>query len=528
MTEIHSAIVEVVVFPDRARVTRRGTLTLDAGAYQIEFVDLPLTLLTESIRASGRGTALTSLLGVDTRRVYFSDTPAVPVKELEQQIEDLTNQDKALVDQAAAATVQIGFVQGLADKSAEQIARGLAFGRMDIGQGDALMSFMQKRMDQAQATIREVDVKRKEIGRQLTKLNNDLNTRRSAQPRERFTAIVEVEVKRAGDLTLDLTYMVNQAGWGALYDLRFNENPAPAIQLAYLGQVTQRTGEDWPDVALTLSTARPSLTTVQPELKPWYINAYAPPAPAPTPRIASAGLAAMRAAPAAPQAMADFAPAAQVEMEAPAADVSSEGSSVTFTLKQTASIPSDGTPHKVNVATIELSPKLDYLSVPKLAEVAYRRATIVNRSDYLLLPGQASLFVSSDYVGAMALKRVAPNEEFEVALGVDDRVAVKRELKAREVDKKLIGDRRRLRAAYEIELKNLRGDKIDLELHDQIPVSRHEQIKVKLEAAEPEPNEQTELNELEWHLSLAPNAKQIVRFDFTVEHPVAMQVMGLP
>jgi len=136
--------------------------------------------------------------------------------------------------------------------------------------------------------------------------------------------------------------------------------------------------------------------------------------------------------------------------------------------------------------------------------------------------------VSGDYVGAMALKRVAPNEEFEVALGVDDRVAVKRELKAREVDKKLIGDRRRLRAAYEIELKNLRGDKIDLELHDQIPVSRHEQIKVKLEAAEPEPNEQTELNELEWHLSLAPNAKQIVRFDFTVEHPAAMQVMGLP
>ncbi|HEY4723921.1 MAG TPA: DUF4140 domain-containing protein, partial [Anaerolineae bacterium] len=72
MTAIDSAVLEVVVFPDRARVTRRGALTLEAGTHQIEFTNLPLTLQPESIRATGRGTTAASLLGVDTRRVYFS------------------------------------------------------------------------------------------------------------------------------------------------------------------------------------------------------------------------------------------------------------------------------------------------------------------------------------------------------------------------------------------------------------------------------------------------------------------------
>jgi len=111
---------------------------------------------------------------------------------------------------------------------------------------------------------------------------------------------------------------------------------------------------------------------------------------------------------------------------------------------------------------------------------------------------------------------------------VDERVVVTRELKAREVDKKLIGDRRRIRVAYEIEVRNLRDRAIDLEVRDQLPVSRHEQIKVKLEAADPKPIEQTELNELIWKLSPAANGKQLCRLDFTIEHPASMQVMGLP
>ncbi len=530
MTPLESKITEVVVFPDRSRVTRRGTIVLEAGLHQIEFVDLPRTVDTDSLRATGQGSAAAVLLGVEARRVFYSDTPAVEVRELEQRLEELQLQDSTLADQQAAAEVRLNFAKGLAEKATEQLARGLAFGRADIAQSGTLIDFVQQQIDQAQSVLRAVQQKRRDLARQIEKVNNDLNQRRTARPRERLAAVVEVEIKRAGELTLELTYLVSGAGWTALYDLRLTETAEPKLQLMYLGQVTQRSGEDWVDVALTLSTARPALTTLQPDLKPWYLNVYAPPPPAPAPQVRAAVMRKMELAEAPPEldAVSFGAAPAPVAMEALSAQVSAEGASVTFQLVQKVSVPSDGSPHKVTVTTFDLSPKIDYLSVPKLAEAVYRRAKIVNRSDYLLLEGPAGLFIEGGFVGTMPLKRTAPNEEFELTLGVDDRVTVKRELKARDVDKKLIGDRRRLRVAYEIEIKNLRAQKIDLEVRDQFPVSRHEQIKVKLEACDPKPIEQTDLNELKWRLALDPEAKAVAHFEFSIEQPTALQVLGLP
>jgi hypothetical protein len=59
-------------------------------------------------------------------------------------------------------------------------------------------------------------------------------------------------------------------------------------------------------------------------------------------------------------------------------------------------------------------------------------------------------------------------------------------------------------------------------------VPHHEDVKVKLESAAPEPTQRTELGLLEWELALAPGAEQDVRFDFTVEHPRGMSLLGLP
>jgi hypothetical protein len=65
-------------------------------------------------------------------------------------------------------------------------------------------------------------------------------------------------------------------------------------------------------------------------------------------------------------------------------------------------------------------------------------------------------------------------------------------------------------------------------VRDQLPVARDEQIKIKLDSADPKPSEQSELNLLEWKLTLGKNSKQTVRFDYSVEFPKSMDVIGLP
>ena len=524
--QMQTQIVEVSVYPDRARVTRRGTVTLETGAQRIEIDELPLALDPSSVRAGGtlrvtpgseRGEA--RLLGVDVQKKYYDETPAAQAKDLEDQIQALEDQDKLLSDKAESLKAQAGLARSVAEKAGEQLARGVAFARTDMGQGDALMRFVAQELTRTQDEMRQVSVQRRELGKQLEKLCSQLKLLQGSRGRERYTATIEVEVMAPGQLTLDLIYTVANSGWEPLYDIRLN---GTLLELTYLGQVTQRTGEDWNDVSLVLSTARPSLAAVLPELEPWYLSVYQPQAA----RYRADNFAPQPAA--APMALGAVEEAEPVELQAVAASVESAGASVTFRLAQKATLPADGQPHKVTVAIARLDSRLDYVSAPKLAEAAFRRATVKNASELMLLPGQASLFIEGDFIGATTLKQIAPGEEFEFHLGVDDRVFVKRELKARDVDKKFLQDKRQLHYGYEIEVRNLRGEKIALELRDQLPVSRHESVKVKLDSTDPKPAETSELGELTWKLSLEPDAVRFVRFDFSVEHPRDVHVAGLP
>ena len=190
-------------------------------------------------------------------------------------------------------------------------------------------------------------------------------------------------------------------------------------------------------------------------------------------------------------------------------------------------VPGDGSPRKSTIAVFRLSPDLDYVTAPKLADAAYRRAKVKNDSAYTLLPGGAQLFEGEEYLGATALELTSPGQEFELVLGPDERVRVERDLKAREVDKRFVGDRRRVRYAYEITVENLRESDQSVTVRDHIPVSRHEDIKVKLEFSDPKPSEQSDLNLMEWKLNVGKGQKRTIRYDYSVESPRAMDVRGV-
>ncbi len=532
MTDLQTTVTAVTVYPDRARVTRSGVATLQPGVQRLEMRELPLALDPSSVRAAARGTARVRLLGVDVRREFFVETPAERVRELEKRIEGLQDQIAALDAQAGLLNEERKALLGLSG-AAEAFAKGLAYGRTTAADQMALQATLRQRLGEIDAALQGLAVQRRELERQKQKLEAELTQLRGATGRERYVASVEVEVLQAGELTVELIGVVTHAGWTPLYDLRLLEGEQTTLEVGYLAQVTQRTGEDWSDVALTLSTARPALAQTIPELKPWTIAPPPPPMPmAAAPRGVTRAKMAAAPAPAMLEMAADFAGAAPEaapveEAEEVMATVETSGAAVTYTVPGAVSVPADGAPHKVTVARYALSPELDYVSAPKLVEAAYRRAKVANDSSYTLLPGPANLFAGDEFIGATRLELTAPGGKLELYLGVDDRVKVKRELKRREVDKKLIGDRRRITYGYEIALENFLAGPVTLTLYDQVPVAGHESIKVRLESVDPRPVEQTEMGLLKWELTLAAGQKHTVRFDFSVEHPRDMTVVGL-
>ena len=524
-TPLATQVTAVTIFPDRARVTRAGRLALEAGLHEVVIDQLPLALLPDSLRASGKGTAHAKLLGVSSRLEHYAETPAEAAQQLEQKIQAAADADAELAARASVTEKEQKALDALAAES-ELFARGLALRNRSNEEQGAFFDFISHRSRALQADLLAIGRDRRDLARELDRLRRELGAIQSARPKQRFGASIELEVSAAGELDLELTYVVTGAGWQPLYDIRSSD---AAVEVSYLAQVAQNTGEDWPGVALTLSTARPSLSLALPELAPWYLQPRRP-LPPPMPVMARAMAPQAMPAPEGHKLTASLPGGApeQQELSVDSAAVSESGAALTYRLAGAADVPGNNDPRKVTIATLNFKPTVTYLTAPKREAVCYRRAEIKNDSAYTLLPGRAQLFEGEEYLGATALELVAPSQTFEVALGADERLRVERELVTRDVDKAfVIGDRRRIRYGYTIELENLRDSPQQVTVRDQVPVARDEQIKVKLENADPKPSEQSDLGQLEWTLTLDRGAKRTLRFDFSVEHPRSMDVMGL-
>ena len=529
---IETTITTVTVYPDRARVTCRGRADVAPGQHQLIVGELPLALEPESVRVGGAGTARVQLRGVNVQRRHYAQAPAANVLALEEQIQRLQDDLQALSDRQAVKQASISHLDGLRQATTEY-AWGLARGRSTVDNQAALMRFFEEEDARLRADLHALAAEGRDLQEQLAKLQAELEQLRAAQPRQRFEARVEIEVLSAGDFTAELTYVVGRAGWRPLYDMRLTQPPAAGgaatVALTALAEISQNTGQDWRGVGLTVSTARPALNQRVPELTPWYVDVPPPPAPQPRPMRARAmakDAGAEMLYDEAPMAMMAMAPAV-MPAEVMVAEVQESGTAVSFTISGNIDIPGDGTPHKTTIARHELPPQLDFLAVPRHTDAVYRRAKLTNSTGAPLLPGPVNLYVGDEYIGQNRLRYTPGGAEVELVLGVEERITVKRELVRREVDKRLLRDVRQVAYGYEIKLENLLPTTARVTVQDQYPVSRHDQIKVRLDRVVPEPVEQSELHILKWQLDLAPAEKKTIRYEYQVEYPRALQVVGL-
>lgn len=522
MTAIDAPIVAVTVFGDQARITRRGAAALDAGEQTLSLGGLPAMLAPDSVRVSGRGSGV-RVLGVDVASEYVAQPPEESAAELTRRLEELQEEDRALGDEDGLHGARLDFLKQLRESGGAGLGRGLAFGHATIETVESLATYLAREQESIAAARREVGRRRRELAREIEGVKWRLDQLRPPEPQERRVLRVTVEAAAATDVELELAYVVYGASWQPVYDLRL---AGETLSVGYLALVSQRTGEDWPAVSLALSTARPAVSPALPELDPWYLDALRP-MPRPVARAAApAAMAKMESA--AYEALADTAMLAGAPpIEVAEVSVESGGAAVTYRVARPVAVPSDGSPHRANVTTLELPARLDYLTAPKLAEEVYLRARIVNASDFTLLPGAASIFHGDEFVGTTHLETVAPGEEFEVQLGLDDRVKIERELVGRNVSKTLIGNVRRSQFAYRIKVRSLLPGPARVTVLDQLPVSRHEEIKVKLLDVTPRPAEQSDLNILRWELSLQPRQVAEITLSFSVEHPRDLQVVGI-
>lgn len=504
-------ISAVVLYPGSATVMRTASVT--PGMTQVVFSGLPGRFDLQTLRAEGGpNIRIGQIVTQDAAR---SDAVNPAEAEMEAKIVALQDQQAALDAEIRSAELVKNYLERLGPEHGTAGEKQAA--RTEPKGLSGLLEALGRGASDALNKIHRLGLQKRDIGQKIDVLQRDLNQLRTGIRNTR-TVTVLVSADKPG--TLNLSYQVPNAGWQPAYRAAL-DSTSLRLELERLATISQRTGEDWSNVRLTLSTTQPRLSPTGPDPQPWILS-YQPPvqmqklmaAPAPAPAMAPA-------------------PAEEAENrgEAPYQPPTFEthGMFATeFVVPTPVALPSDGREVSVTLSRTTL-PSRHYLRVtPRLEKAAVVMAETA-RPQGVWLPGNMQLFRDGNYVGATHWNP-ASADRLVLSFGRDDlvRVAVD-QVDGKSGGSGFFGNRRVRQFADLFSITNGHGTPVELLVLESSPVSSSDEIAVRA-SFEPVPtteNWEQRRGVVAWEKKLAPRETGKFLVNYSIEHPKEGYVGGL-
>ncbi|MEZ4468654.1 MAG: DUF4139 domain-containing protein [bacterium] len=252
--------------------------------------------------------------------------------------------------------------------------------------------------------------------------------------------------------------------------MRFTETGGGGeVELVTSALIQQATGEDWTDARVVLSSARPWLGVQAPTPRP--VAVY-------TEKVGESKVLVQaqekRESLAAGETTITRRPAA-------AADVADAGTAVTLTLPRPVTIRADGEPYWIPIDAVKAPGQAKRVAFPAQQPFVYQVVQLKNPAGYPLLAGPLHVYRNGAYMGDTALDHAGPGAPLEISLGVDSTFRVERGPR-KEANQRpgFLSDTRHLARAYEIIIRSGARAAAEVEIREQIPVSKNAAIRVEL------------------------------------------------
>jgi uncharacterized protein (TIGR02231 family) len=289
----NSKIDAVTVYMQGADIVRVANVALTKGEHRVILKDLPANIDPQSIRVEGLPSVAGSLavVSVDSKSQFTGDADTDQRRiAFENQVQTLIDERTALDMVINDANQQRQFLLGLADKQLVPQSSTDNVKAIDVTQLTGLLDLVGQRLAASAKTMQTAQLRQRDIDKQVQDLNSKMA---ELAPDEQYQTEVTINVEASADVTADLriSYRVNEAGWSPYYDAKLDIGDAAkasVIEIIQRAEVMQSTGEIWDNVALTLSTARPSGATSAPDIYEEEVAMVQPEQPAP---VATAPLA---------------------------------------------------------------------------------------------------------------------------------------------------------------------------------------------------------------------------------------------
>ena len=513
---VDSKITHATVFLSKAQITREVKSRIEAGKTNLIITGLTAQLDPESIQVAGKGSFI--ILGIGHQQNFLNEfnIPA-PLKSLRDSVDFLQRQLSMEQSQKEILTKEEQLIL-----TNQKIGGGNQ--NVTANELKAMADFFRTRLTELVSSRMRQDEKIRKLNEKISKINAQINQQNDLYARNTSEVVVSLSAEAATNVELEVNYVVANAGWYPVYDLRAVNTKSP-LQLSYKANVFQSTGEEWKNVRLKLSSANPNQSGLKPELQAWYLDFY-------NPVVYSDRSYRMKKAEGAPAAAAQRAAESDVlEMEAAksaAEFVSTIQTSLNteFDISLPYTVLSSSKPTMVDIRNHQMKAEYNYSVAPKLDLDAFLLAKATGWEEFSLLPGEANIFFEGTFVGKTFIDPNNIKDTLAISLGRDKRVVVKREKLKDLTSRKLIGTSQRESHTYEISVRNTKAEPVKITIEDQIPVSQNTQIEVTASNVGGAKYEAYN-GKLTWNINLQPNESKKVSFTYEVKYPKDRTVNGL-
>lgn len=533
---IKSKIENVTVFTEGAQIYRSSLVNINSGITTLIFDGLEVTIDPKSIQASGFG----NFVIIDVQHsIKYPEPKAIDLTKNPKNLKQIKLLQDSLVmidfdlmditDRQASFNIEKNtllnnrIIKGETKKDTLNLVKdALTFLREKLNNINSESLKLKKeeyrvniKKDRMQADLLALQIYNVNVGDVVKDVTN-------------YRVVITVSADVATNGTMNINYMLQDAGWTPSYDLRA-KGAGGNMQLTYKAQVYQNTGIDWNDVKLTLSTASPNQSNVKPVLNTWWLNYYNPYAydykrKVSETRSEDAPKVTMSA-----NGAGSYAWSAPEEIAQTTADYTIAEENITtveYEIKLAYSIPCDGKTHFVAVQTKDIPANYVHFAAPKLDKDAFLVAKITNWDELNLAAGSANIYFDGTFVGESYIDPTNLSDTLDLTLGRDKNMVITRVKQKDKTKEKLIGEDKVKTVTYEITIRNTKSSSSNFNLQDQIPVSQSKDIIVSMvESSGGELDETSGI--VNWKFNLKPKETKKVTLTYTVKFPKDKALAGL-
>ena len=527
--DVQSAIDAVTVYPDGATVTRLITVDLPQGDTTLIARDFPPGLDASSLRVEGETAARVTIGAIDARAPRAERPPAAP--ELEKRWQALKDEHASLEDQIGAEAARKRF--------AERFASQTPFGLGEKGEArpiaDWRLAFgaIAEEIHSANNAIRELKLKQRGLDEELARVEQALK----ANPPRKMEVRIDLAADAGSRATFRVSYTVRGARWAPLYDARLDTGTRerkPALELIRRAEIVQQTGEDWGDVALSVSTVRTAKGGAGPELRPLVVRYAEPLVAGKASRIVQDRMAlreerlagSLASADQTAENMTSFAPASR-PAPAPAqeqeAAIETGGYQALFRIPGRVTVAANEGAKSLRISTATIAPDLLVRAAPALDETAYLEAGLKNAEEAPLLAGRVSLYRDGIFVGRGMLALTPKDEILRLGFGADEKVKVARVLTRRlEGSAGIISSAKTDEREFKTTVRSGHSRPMRIVVEDQIPTSEVADIQVEMLPATTPPTERDVRDRrgvLAWSFDAVPGEAKEIKLGWRLRWP---------